>query len=431
MTRSFLSTVVRMSREMERAERARLREAERQHRAAEREARKRDRSERDAYVASREAEAQFENKAIAAQIQTLKEILSSKVGKDPSIDFKSLFRVVDERELNKDVSLRLPDKPALSSYLPKLPNILIRWLPGVMRSHRRKCDAANKAFSAEQAAYNEILRKRAEAFSLLKKKANDQNNAVVEFARSYTAGEARSVTAYFELVLAKSSYPDGFPLERRIVYLSESKQLVIEFELPTLSDIIPTAEKFRYVRKSDEIIATALNEKVRHVLYSNVIAQAVLRCLYDVFQADKQAVLETAVLNAHVSTIDPATGHNIHPCLVSVRTSRDRFLDLDLRYVEPISCLKELRASFSSQPGELIAVKPILEFNMIDPRFIQESDIISTLDQRPNLMELSPSEFESLITNLFDRMGLDTKLTQASRDGGVDCVAFDSRPVLG
>ncbi|MNX61194.1 Mrr restriction system protein [compost metagenome] len=28
-------------------------------------------------------------------------------------------------------------------------------------------------------------------------------------------------------------------------------------------------------------------------------------------------------------------------------------------------------------------------------------------------------------------MGLDTKLTRSSRDGGVDAVAFDTRPVLG
>jgi putative transposase len=48
-----------------------------------------------------------------------------------------------------------------------------------------------------------------------------------------------------------------------------------------------------------------------------------------------------------------------------------------------------------------------------------------------NLMELSPKEFESLITNLFSKMGLETRLTQASRDGGVDCVAFDARPILG
>jgi restriction system protein len=28
-------------------------------------------------------------------------------------------------------------------------------------------------------------------------------------------------------------------------------------------------------------------------------------------------------------------------------------------------------------------------------------------------------------------MGLETRLTRASRDGGVDCVAYDTRPVLG
>lgn len=135
------------------------------------------------------------------------------------------------------------------------------------------------------------------------------------------------------------------------------------------------------------------NEKVRQAIYSNVIAQTVLRCLYEIFHADKQEVVETAVLNAHVSTVDPATGHKIHPCLVSVRTSRDRFLDLMLENVDPVRCLRELRAAISMQPGELIPVKPILEFNMIDPRFVQETDALSALDHRPNLMELSPSEF--------------------------------------
>ncbi len=28
-------------------------------------------------------------------------------------------------------------------------------------------------------------------------------------------------------------------------------------------------------------------------------------------------------------------------------------------------------------------------------------------------------------------MGLETKLTQSSRDGGVDCIAFDTRPIVG
>jgi restriction system protein len=68
---------------------------------------------------------------------------------------------------------------------------------------------------------------------------------------------------------------------------------------------------------------------------------------------------------------------------------------------------------------------------MVDPRFVQKPDMLSQLDQRPNLAVLTPPEFEALITNLFEKMGLETRLTQASRDGGVDCVAWDMRPIVG
>lgn len=61
-------------------------------------------------------------------------------------------------------------------------------------------------------------------------------------------------------------------------------------------------------------------------------------------------------------------------------------------------------------------------------RFVAD---LSTLDERPNLMELSPRDFESLITNLFEKMALETRQTQPSRDGGVDCVAYDPHPIFG
>jgi restriction system protein len=68
---------------------------------------------------------------------------------------------------------------------------------------------------------------------------------------------------------------------------------------------------------------------------------------------------------------------------------------------------------------------------MVDKRFIGESDVISTLDSRPNLMDLTPPEFETLVANLFTRMGLETKQTRTHRDGGVDAIAFDMRPIFG
>src|SRR5260370_2435830 len=141
--------------------------------------------------------------------------------------------------------------------------------------------------------------------------------------------------------------------------------------------------------------------------------------------------VDIIVLNGYVSSNNKGTGHPIRTCLITVRTSRDTFTQLNLSKVDPLICLFALNASVSKCPAELAPVRPVLEFSMVDPRFIEEIDILSELDQRPNLMELTPSEFESLITNLFQKMGLETRQTQASRDGGVDCVAYDLRPMFG
>ncbi len=104
---------------------------------------------------------------------------------------------------------------------------------------------------------------------------------------------------------------------------------------------------------------------------------------------------------------------------------------MDLARVERLTCLRNLGAQVSPRPDEMVAVKPVVEFDMVDKRFVDQADVLSGLDSRPNLMDLNPFEFENLVSNLFTKMGLETKQTRSSRDGGVDAVAFDVRPVLG
>jgi restriction system protein len=135
------------------------------------------------------------------------------------------------------------------------------------------------------------------------------------------------------------------------------------------------------------------------------------------------------VFNGAVTTLDPGTGKQVSPCLITVRTVRNAFEELDLAHVDPLACLAHLNASVSKKPSELAPVRPVLEFDMVDKRFIEETD--DGLDARPNLLDVTPTEFEGLIQNLFTKMGLDTKQTRPSHDGGVDCVAFDSRPIFG
>ncbi len=194
---------------------------------------------------------------------------------------------------------------------------------------------------------------------------------------------------------------------------------------------MPSEKAFRYVKARDEIASTAAAAADRKRRYAETLAQMSLRTVHELFEADRDTAVHTIVLNGIVDSIDPRTGQPARPCLITLRTTRESLEEVDLARVDPHACLRHLNASVSKNPNELAPVRPVLEFDMVDARFVEESDVLTGLDQRPNLMELTPSEFESLITNLFEAMGLETRQTQASRDGGVDCVAFDPRPIFG
>ena len=156
-----------------------------------------------------------------------------------------------------------------------------------------------------------------------------------------------------------------------------------------------------------------------------------LRTIHEIFEADENDNILVVVFNGFVNTVDPSTGHDIRPCLISIRTTRERFCDIDLSRIDKRACLRNLGAQVSPRPDEMLAVKPVVEFDMVDKRFVEQSDILSDLENRPNIMELNPFEFENLVTNLFGQIGFQTKQTRTTKDSGVDAVAFDPRPILG
>ncbi|MEV4568536.1 restriction endonuclease [Nonomuraea sp. NPDC049419] len=61
----------------------------------------------------------------------------------------------------------------------------------------------------------------------------------------------------------------------------------------------------------------------------------------------------------------------------------------------------------------------------------QSTDVASNLEAPRNLLELSPSEFEHLVRQLFTAMGTDTWTTMVSEDSGVDAVATSNNLLFG
>jgi restriction system protein len=391
------------------------------------------------YLEQRTHEAERLTSEVEEQVAELEGLLGRSLASEVTLDIETLKEQpapapFDPGELGTPIDPPILQLPAPLSGLGRL-------LPGAKDKHAQAVSdveaeyekALASAVEAERDRQTRVVDAEQKHAALVEAEASRieaQNREVDAFKAAYEAGEPEAVTTYCSMILARSRYPEDFPQQQKVAYVPESKQLVLEMDLPTY-DVVPNVAEYRYVKAKDEITSKARPVTQRKALYTSVVSQATLRTVHELFNGDQANYLETVVLNGHVDTIDPRTGQPIRPCLITLRTSRALFDALDLSRVEPAACLQGLSASVSRNPAELAPVRPVLDFNMVDPRFVEETDIISTLDQRPNLMELTPSEFESLITNLFEKMGLETRQTQPSRDGGVDCVAYDPRPIFG
>jgi restriction system protein len=430
----------RQARAQARAAAAAMRASEQARRALERAQVGEEKARKRQYLESRQTEADAMNTELIAQIGTLETLLRQTLDVDDYLDFDELKEHPPLPPFRPGDLERAEAEPVLVS--PPAPTGVGKFVPGAKAKHQLTFEALQAEHREKIAEYK--LRENGRRSALAKARAEHeaelerikaetvvQHDEVEAFRGHFAQDDPAAIVEYFSLVLDRSIYPDGFPKQHRMAFVPESNQLVVEYELPTVETSIPAVKQYRYVRARDTIDQTARPATQIKALYASVVAQIAIRTLHELFEADRDIKLETIVFNAFVNTVDPATGQPVRPHLVTLRTSREMFLQLDLHNVEPLACLKGLNASVSKSPSELVPVRPILEFDMVDARFIQESDVISTLDQRPNLMELTPGEFESLITNLFEKMGLETRQTQASRDGGVDCVAYDPRPIFG
>jgi len=197
---------------------------------------------------------------------------------------------------------------------------------------------------------------------------------------------------------------------------------VVEFELPP-QQVVPTVRGYRYVKARDVIEPLPRPENEIKRRYARLIACVALRTLHEIFAATPSAVVEAVVFNGRVSTIDRATGKPARPHLLSVSAERAAFADLVLAAVEPAACLKRLNALVSPNPFDMEAVEPFIAFDLKRFRFTDNLDVVAGLDSRPNLLKLSPTEFEHLVRQLFVAMGAEAWTTIPSKDGGVDAVA--------
>jgi restriction system protein len=120
---------------------------------------------------------------------------------------------------------------------------------------------------------------------------------------------------------------------------------------------------------------------------------------------------------------------------MSVHVTRTDFKAINLNAVDPKACFRSLKGVGSSKLAGMAPVVPILRLNRSDDRFVAARDTISAVSELTNVAAISWEEFEYLVRDIFEKEfsknGGEVKITRASRDHGVDAVAFDPDPIRG
>lgn len=296
-----------------------------------------------------------------------------------------------------------------------------------LTEHENRLREANARYQREVAAWEQRRQQYEEH--------QHASNAAIEARKdAYFAGSPDAIVEYCDMVLSASQYPDYFHNEWDLDYNPETKVLLVDYRLPAPSQI-PTLKEARYVQSRDETVESHINEGQAAKLYDSVLYQIALRTIHELYEADVIEALQSITLNGWVTSTDRATGNESTACVLSVQATRAEFLAINLAAVDPKACFKALKGVGSSQLHSLTAVPPIMQMRRDDGRFVTAREIAETLDDSANLAAMSWEDFEHLIREVFERefssTGGEVKVTRASRDGGVDVVAFDPDPIRG
>lgn len=434
------------------------RERERSQRAAG----KRQQDERKAQATERTAEAQKE-------LEVLGSILKATLSVDDRVNWENLKdkksfpepKPSQPKPPQEPVLRALPDEPKRSDskYIPDLgffdkvfasrKDRIIKektslfeadhenWLKEVTHiklAHSQAVRDRERLIASQQQSYEEQLAvwniRRAEYLA-------QQAAAHAEIDTKHAAYEAKdpvSIVEYCDLVLSSSAYPDYFPKEFDIEYDVAAKTLIVDYKLPSPDDL-PTLKSVRYVSSRDEFEEQFLTDSQAAKQYDDVLYQTVLRTVHELFEADTVQALDAVAVNGIVTAVDRTTGKPVTACLLSLRAGRTEFLDINLSQVDPKACFKSLKGVGSSKLHGLSPVPPIMPLRREDGRFISAYEVANTLDSSVNLAAMDWEDFEHLIREVFEKefssTGGEVRVTQASRDGGVDAVAFDPDPIRG
>jgi restriction system protein len=281
-------------------------------------------------------------------------------------------------------------------------------------------EEATKKWKANKAAFLDAQQKR--------------NEEIDAHCAAYQNKQPEEIVDYCDLVLSGSAYPDSFPKSWQIEYRPETRMLLVEYSLPN-ANAMPRLKEVKYIQSRDEFTESFLADSAFEKMYDGALYRIALRSIHELIKSDEANALDSIVFNGWVRAVEPATGQETNGCIMSLQVDKAEFACINLAKADPKACFKKLKGVGSSKLTALVPIRPILQLDTEDERFVPSYKVEDTIDSTMNLAAMDWEDFEHLIREVFEREfgneGSEVKITRASRDGGVDAVVFDPDPLRG
>jgi len=263
-------------------------------------------------------------------------------------------------------------------------------------------------------------------------KQEKTNSKIDSMKEMYLKLDPSSVIEYCDLVLNNSIYPESFPKSYEIDYNPESKILIVEYSLPAIEQL-PTLNEVKVIK--GELKEYHISNAHILRMFDTTMYNITLRTIHELFEADVANAIDAISFNGWVNAINKATGIRENNCILSIQAKKTEFNEINLSQVDPKTCFKNLKGIGSSKLSGLTSIQPILQISKTDKRFTNHYEVADSMDNSTNLASMDWQDFEHLIREIFGKEfssnGGEVKVTQASKDGGVDAIAFDPDPIRG
>ena len=300
-----------------------------------------------------------------------------------------------------------------------------------------ECQRIEKSNEDLHKSYQDRLQKWTNEQAEWEELCKENNKVLDNAAAGLRDGDADSVYWLFQKVwdhllpLPVDLFSDdGYQLD----FDEDAKTLVIDVDLPEF-ERTPNVRGFRYVAARNAIEEVLHKDHVVREMYDGFVYQLALAIPYAFFACDSECAVKAIVVNGWVTYTNRASGNKTTACIVSLHCEANELSKINMREVDAKSCFRSLKGVASPQINSLTPVRPIITIDRSDKRFVNSEDVIEGMSEGTNLAAIGWEEFEHLIRELFEKEfsvgGGEVKVTQASRDGGVDAIAFDPDPIRG